>query len=205
MYNLIYMKKHHIFICYRCISFTSDLWILSSVSRFTFEEYEGNSAAAVGLKGMYTLIFFFLKVLCIFVSHPKRIVFGYFFYFFPIGQGCHILYEFSHKFLSQIFSTKSWKRLAKTCGEPFMNWQKLLFMNVYIRILTKYGRLVRKSSSLHGRKSNPNPKFIGTAEAYFCLPHRPKIAGYFDLCLHWVSVVRAYTYVLTYYSSLCAI
>ena len=24
----------------------------------------------------------------------------------------------------------------------------------------------------------------------FCLPHRPKISGFFDLCLHWVSVVR---------------
>ena len=28
---------------------------------------------------------------------------------------------------------------------------------------TDYGRLVRKSPSLHGRKSNPNPKFLGTA------------------------------------------
>ena len=26
---------------------------------------------------------------------------------------------------------------------------------------------MRKSPSLHGRKSNPNPKFLGTAEAYF--------------------------------------
>jgi hypothetical protein len=26
----------------------------------------------------------------------------------------------------------------------------------------------------------------------FCLPHRPKISGFFDLCPHWVSVVRAY-------------
>ena len=24
----------------------------------------------------------------------------------------------------------------------------------------------------------------------FCLPHRPKFSDYFDLCLHWVSVVR---------------
>ena len=24
----------------------------------------------------------------------------------------------------------------------------------------------------------------------FCLPHRPKISDLFDLCLHWVSVVR---------------
>ena len=28
----------------------------------------------------------------------------------------------------------------------------------------------------------------------FCLPHRPNFSDIFDLCLHWVSVVRAYYY-----------
>ena len=32
---------------------------------------------------------------------------------------------------------------------------------------TDYRRPVRKSPSLHGRKSTPTPKFLGTAEAYF--------------------------------------
>ena len=32
---------------------------------------------------------------------------------------------------------------------------------------TDYGRLVRKSPSLHGRKSTPTPRSFGTAEAYF--------------------------------------
>ena len=32
---------------------------------------------------------------------------------------------------------------------------------------TDYGRTVRKSPSLHGRKSTPTPKFLGTAKAYF--------------------------------------
>ena len=32
---------------------------------------------------------------------------------------------------------------------------------------TDFGRPVRKSTSLHSRKSTPNPKFLGTAEAYF--------------------------------------
>ena len=27
-------------------------------------------------------------------------------------------------------------------------------------------------------------------QSIFCLPHRPKISGFFELCLHWVSVVR---------------
>ena len=30
-----------------------------------------------------------------------------------------------------------------------------------------YKRMVRKLSSLHGRKSTPTPKFFGTTEAYF--------------------------------------
>ena len=32
---------------------------------------------------------------------------------------------------------------------------------------TDYGLPERKLSLLHGRKFNPNPKFLGTAEAYF--------------------------------------
>ena len=37
-----------------------------------------------------------------------------------------------------------------------------------------YRRPVKKSPSLHGRKSNPNPKSIGTAEAYFVYHIGPK-------------------------------
>jgi hypothetical protein len=51
---------------------------------------------------------------------------------------------------------------------------------------------VRKSPSLHGRKSNPNPKFLGTAEAYFVCHIGPNFSDFFDLCLHWVSAVREY-------------
>ena len=42
-----------------------------------------------------------------------------------------------------------------------------LFAGVVIKDTTDYGHPVKKSPSLHGRKSNPNPKFLGTAEAYF--------------------------------------
>ena len=82
MYNLIYMKKHHIFICYPCISFISDLGIFSSVSRFTFEEYEGNSAAAVGLKGMFTILFFFINILCFLSFIQSQLSFDFFFLIF---------------------------------------------------------------------------------------------------------------------------
>ena len=30
------------------------------------------------------------------------------------------------------------------------------------------------------------------SRSIFCLPHRPKISGFSDTCLHWVSVVRVY-------------
>ena len=33
--------------------------------------------------------------------------------------------------------------------------------------LTDYGHLVWKSFSLHGQKSNPDPKFLNMAEAHF--------------------------------------
>ena len=43
-----------------------------------------------------------------------------------------------------------------------------IFENYYRREMsTDYGHPVRKSPSLSGRKSNPNPKFLGMAEAYF--------------------------------------
>ena len=50
-----------------------------------------------------------------------------------------------------------------------------------------YGRPVRKSPSLQGQKSTPNPNFLCMAKA-----HRPKFSDFFDLCLHWLSVVRGY-------------
>ena len=45
--------------------------------------------------------------------------------------------------------------------------QKDCFEIKYILAITDYGRPVRKLHSLHGRKSNPNPNFLGMAEAYF--------------------------------------
>ena len=41
-------------------------------------------------------------------------------------------------------------------------------------ISTDYRHPVRKSPSLHSQKSNPNPKLLGTAEAYFVCHIGPK-------------------------------
>ena len=49
---------------------------------------------------------------------------------------------------------------------------------------TDYRRPVRKLPSLHS-------KIFRYGRSIFCLPHQPKISDFFDLCLHWVSVVRA--------------
>ena len=49
----------------------------------------------------------------------------------------------------------------------------------------------QRGNSIHCTAGNPNPKFLGTYDrSIFCLPYRPNFSDIFDLCLHWVSVVR---------------
>ena len=51
---------------------------------------------------------------------------------------------------------------------PALNLNKRLNASFSrITVTTDYGCPVRKLPSLHGRKSTPNPKYLGTAEAYF--------------------------------------
>ena len=58
---------------------------------------------------------------------------------------------------------------------------------------TDYGCPVRKSPSLHGQKSNSNPKFLGMAEAYFVCHISPKfhISLIYAFIGCGLSVVRA--------------
>ena len=39
-------------------------------------------------------------------------------------------------------------------------------------------------------KINSNSKIFRYGQSLFCLPHRPKFSYLFDLCLHWVSIIR---------------
>ena len=39
-------------------------------------------------------------------------------------------------------------------------------------------------------KINSQSQIFRCSQSIFCLPHRPKFSDFFDLCLHWVSVVR---------------
>ena len=63
---------------------------------------------------------------------------------------------------------------------------------------TDFGRPVKKSPSLHGRKSTPTPKFLGTAEAYFVrhIGQNFQISLIYAFIHHWVSVVRAVMFTL---------
>ena len=39
-------------------------------------------------------------------------------------------------------------------------------------------------------KIHSHSQIFRYGRSIFCLPHRPKFSDFFDLCLHWVSVVR---------------
>ena len=43
-------------------------------------------------------------------------------------------------------------------------------------------------------KINSYSQIFRYGRSIFCLPHRPKFSDFFDLCLHWVSVVRGQTH-----------
>ena len=51
-----------------------------------------------------------------------------------------------------------------------MNYKKFIYLCcTYLNLVgnTDFGHPERKQPSLHGRKFNPNPNFLGAAEAYF--------------------------------------
>ena len=50
--------------------------------------------------------------------------------------------------------------------------------------------MVRKRPAEHGRELHSKPKVFVTAEAYLSATFVPNILDFFDLCLHWMSVVR---------------
>ena len=55
------------------------------------------------------------------------------------------------------------------------------YLIIKLVLTTDYGHPERKWPSLHGRKFNPNPKFIG--RSIFCLAHRPNFCP--KLSLVW--------------------
>ena len=49
-------------------------------------------------------------------------------------------------------------------------------------------------------KIHSHSQIFRYGRSIFCLPHRPNFSDIFDLCLHWVSVVRAYDHQLVNWS-----
>ena len=54
--------------------------------------------------------------------------------------------------------------------------------------ITDYGR--PEIASTAQPKIQSQSQIFSYGRSIFCLPHGPKISDFFDLCLHWVSVVR---------------
>ena len=65
---------------------------------------------------------------------------------------------------------QSWVKVEPNLGQirsklaQNTNWTRVPILIVET---TDYGRAESKKPPVHGRKLNPNPKFLGTAEAYF--------------------------------------
>ena len=55
-----------------------------------------------------------------------------------------------------------------------------------MHLTTDYGRPVRKLPKVKSQS-----QIFRYSRSIFCLPHWPNFSDFFDLCLHWVSVVRA--------------
>ena len=55
-----------------------------------------------------------------------------------------------------------------------------------------YGCPVRKFTFDARPKINSQSQIFRYGRSIFCLSHRPKFSDFFDLCLHWVSVVRGF-------------
>ena len=47
-------------------------------------------------------------------------------------------------------------------------------------------------------KIHSHSQIFSYGRSIFCLPHRPKFPDFFDLCLHWVSVVREENHAFLY-------
>ena len=67
---------------------------------------------------------------------------------------------------------------------------RLLFI-LLIRIIPISKILYLSAKGITDEITNNDPIDICSV---FCQPHRPNFSDIFDLCLHWVSVVRVWTY-----------
>ena len=79
-------------------------------------------------------------------------------------------------------------------GTTIIFWSKL---NYYLSKYTyrcQHGlRTPREEIAFTARpKTHSHSQMFRYDRSIFCLPHRPNFSDIFDLCLHWVSVVRGF-------------
>ena len=78
------------------------------------------------------------------------------------------------------------------------------FLPFFVMLMIPYGENVH---TIHGLRTprqeiafTAQPKIQSQSQIFrygrslFCLPHQPNFSDIFDLCLHWVSVVRVQEY-----------
>ena len=59
-------------------------------------------------------------------------------------------------------------------------------------------RMPREEIAFTARpKIHSHSQIFRYGRSIFCLPHRPNFSDIFDLCLHWVSVVRVHMYFIS--------
>ena len=87
-----------------------------------------------------------------------------------------------------------------SCFFPFLH----TIITIYTQAVTKQYLFILIFLHLHHGLRTPGEEIVFTARpkihshfqifrysrSIFCLPHWPKFSDFFDLCLHWVSVVR---------------
>ena len=93
---------------------------------------------------------------------------------------------FKSRFLSKFL-------LSKSCGELCL-WKARAFTNYIFSFFwppTPLTTDTQRGNSFHCMAENsiPLPNFQ-VRPKHICLPYRPNFSDIFDLCLHWVSVVR---------------
>ena len=88
--------------------------------------------------------------------------------------------------------------LKRILQYPFdKNASIILFESTYV---WKHGvRTPREEIAFTARpKIQSQSQIFRYGRSIFCLPHRPNISDIFDLCLHWLSVVRVWKYPVLY-------
>ena len=124
-----------------------------------------------------------------------------------INLACNIKNGFNLKFRTKpnwtwkipYTVTRCYFYLPARLFENFLGYSKYIFFNLKAfncLFRPKHGlRTPREEIAFTARpKIHSHSQIFRYGRSIFCLPHRPNISDIFDLCLHWVSIVRETVY-----------